>query len=215
MSDHYYKKKYKEYKEKYEQEKNKKKDCQPIVNVNVNCDEIKESVQASAFKAVNISTVQMVTANVPITPVRYPDEIFDLNNEYDPETSAFIPKQDGIYLVIAGINFIPNTVTNYRVLILIHVNGIPVAADNDFYGEIPIGDVTRVSAILALKTGDVVNVSTLVSTDGFINPNPDAFTTQFEAARFPSPNHMAMNNSCANRNPISGSLPQSTVQSHY
>lgn len=182
-------------------EKKKKKDCQPIVNVNVNCDK-NESVKASAFRAINISVEQMVTADVPVIPVLYPDEIFDLNNEYDPETSAFTPKQDGIYLVIASVNFIPNTETDYRVLILIRVNGIPVVSDNDFFGDIPIGDVTSVSAILALKAGDVVNVATSVSTDGTIIPNEFAPPTHFEAARFPSLDHIVIANSCSNSNTI-------------
>lgn len=142
----------------------------------------------SAFRAINIAFEQDVTADVPVIPVLYPNEIFDLNNEYDPITSTYTPKQDGVYLIIASVNFFPDIVTNYRVLVLIRVNDIPVASDNDFFGEIPIGDVTSVSAILPLKAGDTVNVAASSSTDGTILSTAFAFPTHFEAARFPSPN---------------------------
>ncbi|MEI5927033.1 C1q-like domain-containing protein [Bacillus sp. TD10] len=142
----------------------------------------------SAFRAVNTSVEQSVTVDVPVIPVLYPNKIFDLNNEYNPITSTFTPKQDGVYLIIASVNFFPDIVTNYRVLVLIRVNDVPVASDNDFFGEIPIGDVTSVSAILPLKAGDTVNVAAASSTDGTILSTAFAFPTHFEAARFPSPN---------------------------
>lgn len=151
-----------------------------------NYDADKDFAKPSAFKAVNNTASQTVTADNRVTPVLYPDVIFDVNGEYEPVTSTFIPKQDGIYSIIASINFIPNvSPQNYRVLIEIYVNGITVASDNDFFGEILIGDVTAVSAILQLKAGAKVNVSALVSTDGIVNPN--LLATRFEAARFPSP----------------------------
>ncbi|EJR57524.1 hypothetical protein IIO_05051 [Bacillus cereus VD115] len=78
--------------------------------------------------------------------------------------------------------------TNYRVLVLIKVNDVPVACDNDFFGEIPIGDVTSVSTILPLKAGNIVNVAVSSSTDGTILSTAFASPTHFEAARFPSPN---------------------------
>lgn len=159
----------------------------------------------SAFRAVNATTDQSVTADIPVIPVQYPDVVFDLNNEYDDGSDptsttpyTFIPKQDGVYLVIASVNFIPPVVddeivpTNYRVLITIRVNGNRIASDNDFFGEIPIGDVTSVSAILPLKAGDHVNVAVASSTDGTILHDPIGvgFPTHFEAARFPSPDNL-------------------------
>lgn len=144
----------------------------------------------SAFRAVNASFEQSVTADVLVVPVQYPDVIFDLNNEYNPATSTFTPKIDGIYSVIAMVNFGPviNGVivpTNYRVLTVIRVNGSPVAADNDFFGELPIGDATSTSVILQLSAGDEVNVATTVSTNGVLFANP--LGMQFQAARLPSP----------------------------
>lgn len=163
-----------------------------IQNVEVNvhcCDNKKKSARPSAFRAVNSTVEQNVTANTLVVPVLYPDEIFDLNNEYDPVTSTFTPKQDGLYSIIASVNFGPVVggiivPTNYRVLILILVNGNAVVADNDFFGELPIGDATSVSAILQLEAGDEVNVSALSSTNGVLFAVPLAM--HFEAARLPS-----------------------------
>lgn len=150
----------------------------------------KECVRPSAFKAVNETFEQNVTADNLVVPVRYPNEIFDLNDEYDPEESTFSPKQDGLYSVIASVNFgsvvngeiIP---TNYRVLIVIRVNGAPVVADNDFFGEIPIGSGISISAILQLNARDEVNIAIVSSTNGVLFANP--LGMRFEAARLPSP----------------------------
>lgn len=154
------------------------------------CDNKKERIQPSAFKAVNETFEQNVIADNLVVPVRYPNEIFDLNDEYDPEESTFSPKQDGLYSVIASVNFGPVVngqiiPTNYRVLIVIRVNGAPVVADNDFFGEIPIGSGISVSAILQLNAHDEVNIAIVSSTNGVLFANP--LGMRFEAARLPSP----------------------------
>ena len=176
-----------------------------IQNVKVNvhcdcCDNKKKSTRPSAFRAVNTTAEQSVTADTLVVPVLYPDKIFDLNNEYDPVTSTFTPKQDGVYSIIASVNFGPVVdgeivPTNYRVLTVIRVNGNPVVADNDFFGEIPIGSGISVSAILQLATGDEVNVAAVSSTNGVLFANP--LGMHFEAARLPSPviNDPSSNNS--------------------
>ena len=155
--------------------------------MNINCcEKEKESVRPSAFRAVNNTVQQNVTAGIQVVPVLYPTEIFDLNNEYNPVASTFTPKQDGVYSIIASVNFFPVDVTiNYRVLISIQINGNPVVADNDLFGIVPFSDVTSVSAILQLTAGDTVNVSAASSTNGFLLGNPLAM--HFEAARLPSP----------------------------
>ena len=144
----------------------------------------------AAFRAVNNTAEQNVTADTLVVPVLYPDELFDLNNEYDPVASTFTPKQDGVYSIIASVNFGPVVdgvivPTNYRVLIVIRINGNPVVADNDFFGEIPIGSGITVSAILQLTAGDEVNVAAISSTNGVFFANP--LGMHFEAARLPSP----------------------------
>ncbi|MFF0826809.1 hypothetical protein ACFYU8_01505 [Brevibacillus sp. NPDC003359] len=76
----------------------------------------------SAFRAVNQTTTQRV-GPADLTTIEYPDELFDLNNEYNPSTSAFTPKQDGVYLVIASLGFLSDVPTNYSVRIFIGING--------------------------------------------------------------------------------------------
>jgi hypothetical protein len=140
----------------------------------------------SAFRAVNLTDEQMVTANTPVFPVLYPDEVFDLNNEYNPDTSTFIPKQDGIYSIIGSVSFFPNNISiNYRVVINIRVNEIPVVTDNAFFGAnpVPTGDQASVSAILQLEAGDEVNISVFITTDGILMAEPEPRGMHFEAAR--------------------------------
>ncbi|MFV8517092.1 hypothetical protein [Bacillus sp. SBS7] len=147
-------------------------------------------VPQSGFKAVNANIDQIAPANTLIFPVQYPDEIFDLNNEYDPIKSTFIPKQDGVYSINASLNFGSEVngeivITNFSVLIVIRVNGEPVVVDNDFMGEVPIINVVSVSAILQLTAGDEVNIAVTSTTAGVIISN--SLSMRFEAVRLPSP----------------------------
>lgn len=149
------------------------------------CHKKKKRVRPSAFRAVNSTTQESVTADTLVDPVIYPNEIFDLNNEYDPVTSTFTPKQDGVYSIIASVDFYPDiTQVNHRVLINIQINGNSVVSDNDFFGEITFRNVTSVSAILQLTAGDEVNVTAASSTNGFLTDIP--LGMHFEAARLPS-----------------------------
>ena len=161
------------------------------INVNVNCcDNRKDSVRPSAFKAVNSTADQTVTANTPVVPVLYPNQIFDLNNEYDPATSTFTPKQDGIYLIIASVSFFPDDVeTNYRLVLNIRLNNIPVVTDDEFFGAnpVPTGDQVSVSGILKLEKGDEVTISLFPTTDGIIIAEPAS--TRFEASKLTSVIH--------------------------
>ncbi|WP_242215621.1 complement C1q domain-containing protein [Bacillus cereus group sp. BfR-BA-01383] len=147
---------------------------------------IQEGFPQSAFRAVNVTAEQSISAVTPVFPVLYPDEIFDLNNEYDPGTSTFTLKQNGVYSIIASVAFFPNDVTaNYRVVINIRVNGIPIVTDNGFFGANPVetGDEASVSAILKLAARDEVSISVFSTTNGIILPEPRG--THFEAARLP------------------------------
>lgn len=173
------------------EKKHDSKKNEPNIIVNVNCcDQNKESAKPSAFRAVNCAFEQTVNADELVIPVKYPNVVFDLNNEYDPDSSTFSPKQDGIYSITASVNFGPvvNDIivpTNYRVLIVIRVNGQPVVADNDFFGEIPIGSGISVSAILQLDAEDEVNIAAVSSTNGIFFANP--LGMHFDIARLPSP----------------------------
>ena len=83
----------------------------------------------SAFRAVRNATNPNITipANTSIQ-VLYPNEQYDLRNEYNTLTSTFIPATKGVYSIIASVEFIvtppPTTPTDYRVLISILVNNI-------------------------------------------------------------------------------------------
>ncbi|GGB44597.1 C1q-like domain-containing protein [Fictibacillus barbaricus] len=107
----------------------------------------------SAFRA--IKTVgQQVLQNVP-TQVLYPVEQYDTNNEYDPATSTFIPKQSGVYSIIASILVSSSPDVSFR--INIRVNGNDVASDNE---NSTITQLTglSVSTNIRLQAGDRVQV---------------------------------------------------------
>ncbi|MDZ5472893.1 hypothetical protein SM124_14260 [Bacillus sp. 31A1R] len=142
--------------------------------------------KTSAFKAVNDGGIQIVPAGPDPTDVEYPNVLFDLNEEYDPEESTFIPNQDGIYLVIGSVVFAQDLEIDYRVRIFILVNGEPAVGDNDFWGkEVPFANGVSVSGILQLNKGDRVSINVNSTADGVIVGDPVG--THFEAARFPSP----------------------------
>ncbi|MEJ9228923.1 hypothetical protein LAV79_05380 [Peribacillus butanolivorans] len=149
----------------------------------------KKSVRPAAFRAVNTKIPQKV-GPADLTQIKYPEEQFDLNNEYNPNTSTFTPKHDGVYSIIASIGFISDVPTDYSVRIFIVVNGDLIVADNDFLGEeLPIVNLVSVSTILKLSSGDEVQVFAQATTDGNTVPEPlenTVFFMNFQAARFPS-----------------------------
>lgn len=150
----------------------------------------KESTRPSAFRAVNNTVHQSFPAGPTPNQIAYPTEIFDLNNEYNPSTSIFKPKQDGVYSIIAGIRFNPDVPTNYssRILIVVTRGNIitDIVQDNDFFGpDVPFPNILSVSGILQLSAGDKVGVFVTCTTNGVYFPDPTAM--HFEAARFPSP----------------------------
>ncbi|MEH7348710.1 ABC transporter permease [Gottfriedia acidiceleris] len=151
--------------------------------------ENKENINiASAFRAVS-NVTQTVPENT-FVKVNYNKKQFDLANEYNPFTSIFRPRNNGVYLISATISFFPNNNNvNYRARIEIRVNGRPaIAIDNDFFGPINFGNVVNVSTIQKLNAFDKVEVFAQSSIAGVIGANVDGdVSTHFEAARFPSP----------------------------
>ncbi|MDQ0154782.1 C1q-like domain-containing protein [Robertmurraya andreesenii] len=133
---------------------------------------------------------QRVPANT-FVKVRFQNEDFDLNNEYNPANSTFSPRQDGVYQIIGTISFDPdNNNVDYRARVEIRVNGNPaISTDNDFFGGgVNFSNVVSVATILQLQAGDRVEVFAQSSTPGFIRENePGGNSTRFEIARFPSP----------------------------
>jgi hypothetical protein len=121
------------------------------------------------------------------TPVTYESEIFDLNDEYDPVTSTFIPKQDGVYLILASVGFIPDGLERSAALI-IEVNGNDALVDSETFSFfiLDLTSVLSVSGILFLTAGDNVTVRLEARLEGGTITD-EGSATHFEAARFPSP----------------------------
>ncbi|MFC5986884.1 C1q-like domain-containing protein [Marinicrinis lubricantis] len=153
--------------------------------MNVNVDTLGGFAITSAFRAVNTTSAIPVAANTPVK-VLFPNEQFDLANEYNPANSTFTPSRRGVYSILGTIAFNPtNPNVNYRARVEIRVNGAPaVAIDNDFFGPSNFINVVTVSTILQLQAGDRVEVFAESNTAGSIAADTD---TRFEAARFPSP----------------------------
>ncbi|MDR4983957.1 hypothetical protein CN491_08685 [Bacillus cereus] len=147
-------------------------------------------IPQSGFRAINREFEQSV-GPADLTSISYPNEIFDLNDEYNPITSTFTPKQDGVYLIIASIGFFPNVPASYSARIFITINGEAVVADNDFLSEeLEIVNLVSVSTIIKLDAGSNVQVIAQATADGKTVPEPLLGTVDFmhfEAARFPSP----------------------------
>lgn len=83
--------------------KKKQHNCRNDSKCNDNKDNL---VRASAFRARN-TVDQNVPANT-FVKVLFQNEQFNLANEYNPETSIFIPKTKGVYSFIGTIVFFPN-----------------------------------------------------------------------------------------------------------
>ncbi|SDH83946.1 hypothetical protein [Alteribacillus bidgolensis] len=151
----------------------------------------------SAFRA--IGTQQLIPANT-VTKVNFPTERFDAAGEYDPATSTFIPETDGVYNIIATVNFIPNfndRDINFVARVNIRLNGNFVIGVDTSYrlagnvaGQQNPPNIVNASTVVELQAGDRVDVTAQSSRAVNISPsigaeeNIDA--TFFAAARFPS-----------------------------
>ncbi|MFY0760911.1 ABC transporter permease [Metabacillus dongyingensis] len=160
----------------------------PVVNVNVSSTSTNgagDNEPESAFRAEKNEAAQPIVAGAGVF-VDFPNEIFDLNNEYNPVTSIFTPTQTGVYSICANVSFLPNNPTiDHATNLSIQVNGIQqVSSDNFFIGGVGItSNVNGACTIVQLQPGDTVRVVFLSTVDGIISSVSD---TNFEAARFPS-----------------------------
>ncbi|WP_289318929.1 hypothetical protein [Peribacillus sp. NJ4] len=90
------------------------------------------SEQESAFRAENNLIAQPIVAGSSVI-VNFPNEIFDLNNEYDPATSIFTPTQSGVYSICANVGLLPiNPAINHATELSIQVNGIAQVVSSNF-----------------------------------------------------------------------------------
>lgn len=93
--------------------------------------------------------------------VIFPNEQFDLVNEYNRSTSISTSKTGGIYSVLGTISFRPNNPNlDYRAHVEIRVSRNPfIAIDNDFlFGGIQFLNEVNVSTILQLEAGGEVEI---------------------------------------------------------
>ncbi|MDQ0059859.1 C1q-like domain-containing protein [Paenibacillus harenae] len=129
--------------------------------------------KGSAFSAVS-------NADQPISQfiqVQFNQEVFDLNNEYNPATSIFTARRSGIYVLFASINYLPATDVAGVVAIAIFANE-SILVDSE---AIRLnGTIVSVTGIVQLRAGDRVGVFAAVSDgSGVIDP----FNTRFEGSR--------------------------------
>jgi hypothetical protein len=144
------------------------------------------SCRASAFRAINPTSIPVPTANTHVK-VLFPNEQFDLANEYNPMTSTFTAKTDGVYSFVSGVIFqATDSDVDYQVTLQFIINGSgDVDVNTDFTGfDATFSAALQVSDILQLKAGDRVEVLVLSTTPGIILADNRNF---FAGARFPSP----------------------------
>ncbi|MBU4640474.1 complement C1q domain-containing protein [Bacillus toyonensis] len=150
-----------------------------IIKVYCNCKSKSDSERQSAFKATQ-NTLQPLIANEP-TRILFPVEVFDINNEYDPSTSIFVPRQNGIYTFDTSIAFIPTPGSSSSIILDIRVNGISVSR-NEQSGSPNESLIVKTSTIALLQAGDRVDIfAEAGSTNGNIVGIPSL--TYFEGAR--------------------------------
>lgn len=159
--------------------------CDKGITVNVNCGRNEDQDETAAFRAVNNQEQRIDEVGV-FDKVLFQTEQFDIGNIYNANNSTFVPRKDGVYYVAGTVSFLPdNTTEDYRVRVEIRVNGVSVAADNDYWGEIDqpflFVNAINVSTILQLEAGDLVEVFITSTTPGVIQTNVPDFSTRFEA----------------------------------
>ncbi|MBG9620741.1 hypothetical protein ABE23_04720 [Bacillus thuringiensis] len=138
----------------------------------------------SAFRA---TINQSQTIGTTFTKVLFPQELFDLNNEYNPATSTFVPAQRGVYLVQATISITQSGATTSGTNLEIWVNGNAVAVETESVPiDAPLVNTITVSAILSLFGGNTVEIFAF-NLPVSLNTLKDIAFVHFEAARFPSP----------------------------
>ncbi|MDQ0116246.1 C1q-like domain-containing protein [Paenibacillus harenae] len=129
--------------------------------------------KGSAFSAVS-------NADQPINQfvqVQFNQEVFDLNNEYNPATSIFTAKRSGVYVFFASIGYQPATDVAGTVSIAILANERILVDSEAIRLD---GTIVSVTGIVQLRAGDrVVVFAAVFGGSGVIEP----FATRFEGSR--------------------------------
>ncbi|KAB2492940.1 hypothetical protein F8155_15210 [Priestia endophytica] len=141
------------------------------------------SVILSAFRAINNTANQFLPANAA-SQVLFQNEQFDLANEYNPNTSTFIPQMGGVYSLTASVEFQPNTIGEFTLEMVFLINSDVIEGRNSetFTGNIPA--ILTTTEMLQLNAGDQVQVAMRSTAAGAIQASP---STHFAAVRVSSP----------------------------
>ncbi|TYS55910.1 hypothetical protein FZC74_17785 [Sutcliffiella horikoshii] len=124
---------------------------------------------AQAFRAINTEPQEVIEADT-FYKVLFQDEQFDFGDIYNPNSSTFVPQQDGVYYVSSIVTFLATSNENpYRVRLEIRVNGTSVSADNDYWDEFAFSNAVQVSTVLFLEADDIVEVYLTSTVPGRIN----------------------------------------------
>ncbi|KMJ59071.1 hypothetical protein AB685_08375 [Bacillus sp. LL01] len=174
----------------HNQQVNHVQKCKTDINIKVKCndDNGNGNGETAAFRAVN-NEPQLIEDVNTFYKVLFQEEQFDIGDIYNANNSTFVPRESGVYYVAGTVTFTANDGTiPYRVRVEIRVNGVSVAADNDFWAEIDdqflYVNAINVATILQLEAGDLVEVFLTSTAPGTIAENVPDFSTRFEAAKF-------------------------------
>ena len=172
------------------QQSNQASKCKTDINIKVKCNDGNDdgNRETDAFRAVNTET-QTIEEIDTFYKVLFQEEQFDIGDIYNSNNSTFVPRRSGVYYVAGTVTFLADdTTVPYRVRVEIRVNGVSVAADNDYWAEIDdqflYVNAINVNTILQLEAGDLVEVFITSTTPGTIEANTPDLSTRFEAARF-------------------------------
>lgn len=94
-----------------------------------------------------LSANQIGIPGYTATKVAFDEEIYDLNNEFDPTLHRFTPGQAGLYVLIAVISF-DFGVDNPRILANIYKNGSPLISRDGAMKRTAAYDTATITAIV-------------------------------------------------------------------
>ncbi len=141
----------------------------PVVNVHVNSNDGNNggngSKPASAFRAIKDTETQ-ISANF-VYDVSFESIEFDLDNEYDANTSTFTAKTDGVYLFTAALGFSPDANDDFQFGVVLKIDGVSINYDDEFTGVDAINvTVVDFSQIIKLNAGQTVSIGAVSDIPG-------------------------------------------------
>ncbi|PYY25906.1 C1q-like domain-containing protein [Paenibacillus illinoisensis] len=150
----------------------------------VNKKTLNVSATGSAFRALASNNQSILSLSR--TKIQFANEQFDINNEYTPSSSTFVPKQTGIYSIDSSVVFSPaitNQLTSISMSVLVN-NAVVATTLKNFVPTAAFS--VEVSAILRLRSGDRVEIIFTANREGqiFLSDLGSQVSTAFQAARF-------------------------------